>query len=209
MARFLTIVLCVLLIGFTAMAATVWALGSYGVLALDSDTNRLELLKLVPTTLAFLASLTAAAVSVLVAGKQQASARSLEEFKANLALSGRNVEREYGLIDQAKLAASVYVNKLRQLEDGLFDATSVRDAENGVMTLGNILPRDVSYLAVWYRFAQQGFCIADVAKRRKTKTDRQELWREEGPILGDLFEKVTQALDQERAILGTSVPIAS
>jgi hypothetical protein len=202
MAHFLKVIFCVLAIGFTAMAAAVWALGSFGVLALSTDADRIELLKLVPTTLAFLASLTAAAVSVLLAEKQHASARSLEEFKARLALSGRNVEREHGLIDQAKLAASNYVNKLRQLEDGLFDATSIRDAENGVLTLGNILPRDVSYLPLWYRFAQQGFCIADVAKGRKTKKDRQELWREEGPLLGDLFEQVNRALDQERAILG-------
>lgn len=212
----LAMVLFILLLaGAIALAAAaivggVWVNAHFGFLPTNTPADKLELMKLLPATLAVVATIFTAAVSVLSVRLQRESAskiealkndfqKDLERFRRRLGLAGADAEKARQMLDRVRSTASSYHTELKRLETGYFSPAKMAEAEKAAEILGGEIPRDASYLEAWYRFCQQGYCLSDLAKRRKSNPERKSIWEEEGRLIGDQFEKLIEQLRREEA----------
>jgi hypothetical protein len=212
MARFILLLAAAVALAAAAIIGTAWANVHFGFLPTKTDADRLELMKLLPATLAVVAGIFTAAVSVLSVRLQREAAsriealktdfqKDLERFRRRLGLVGADAEKARQTIERLRSAASSYHAELKRLETGNFSPNKMSETEKAAEALGGEIPRDASYLEAWYRFCQQGYCMSDLAKRRNSIPERKSLWKEEGRLLGDQFENLIEQLRREEALI--------
>ncbi|WP_283258623.1 DUF2937 family protein [Bradyrhizobium japonicum] len=167
-------------------------------------------IKLLPATLAVVASIFTAAVSLLSVRLQRESAakiealksdfqKDLERFRRRLNLAGADADKAKQMLDRVRSSASSYHAELKRLETGHFSPVKAAEAEKAAEAMGGEIPRDASYLAAWYRFWQQGYCMSDLAKRKNSTAERRSIWQEEGRLLSEQFEAVIEQVRQDEA----------
>lgn len=210
MIRFILLLAGAIALAAAAIVGALWVNAHFGFLPTKTPADKLELMKLLPATLAVVASIFTAAVSVLSVRLQRESAsniealktdfqKDLERFRRRLGLAGADAEKARQTIDRVRSTASSYHTELKRLEAGNFSPNKVAEAEKAAEVLGGEIPRDASYLEAWYRFCQQGYCMSDLAKRRKANPERKSIWEEEGRLLGNQFENLIEKLRREEA----------
>ena len=217
MGRFLLIVLLALSLAIVAFASTTFALNYFGLYPLF-DANRkvltanvLEVIKLLPPFLAFVASLITAAVSVHLVTLQNKSSRDIETFKTELgerleaikmriALSTRSFEQMIQFLKDAFERAAEYQTQLHELDGGLFDEAAVRDLERTARIIASSLDPGSSLQVAYYKFLQDGMNISDLVRRTKKRspTRLRQIWADRGGELAAKFEKLQPLFVEER-----------
>jgi len=171
--------------------------------------NVLELLKLLPAFLAFVCSFVAATASIYVIKLQSKSAREIETFKSELVerleavklrvgLSTRNFDQEDQFLIQARQAAVEYQTRLQELNSGIFDAAALREIERKMQTFAAALDSGSDIQTAYYEFLQEGINITDLARKKKARGPRQQIWERRGPILAAKLENLGPKIDEAR-----------
>jgi hypothetical protein len=214
MVRFVFLLVVAVILAAGTIAGAMWVNAQYGILPATTTAEKLEILKLLPATLAVVASIFTAAVSILSVRLQRDSARAIEAwkselqnsfelFKRRLDFAGGDAGKAQEAIDRVKLAASSYHAELKRLETGHFSPSKINEIEKSAEILGLTIPRDTPYLESWFRFCQQGYCMSDIAKRKNSMPERQALWKDEGRLLSEQFEKLMEQLKVEELEIRT------
>lgn len=217
MVRFALLLTVAIALAATAIGAALWANAYFGVLPTATADQKLELMKLLPATLAVVASIFTAAVSLLSVRLQRESAakietlksdfsKDLERFRRQLSRADADADKAMQMLDRVRSSASFYHAELKRLETGHFSPVKVAEVEKAAEAMGGEIPRDASYLAAWYRFWQQGYCMSDLAKRKSSTAERRSIWQDEGRLLSDQFEAVIEQLRQDEVDIRERVP---
>jgi hypothetical protein len=210
MVRFTLLLAAAIALAAAAIGAAFWANAQFGFLPIVTAADKLELMKLLPATLAVVASIFTAAVSLLSVRLQRESAtkietlrsdfqKDLERFRRRMGLAGADADKARQMLGRVRSSASSYHAELKRLETGHFSPVKVAEAEKAAEVIGGEIPRDASYLEAWYRFCQQGYCMSDLARRKNSTAERKSIWQEEARLLGDQLETLIERLRQDEA----------